>query len=282
LAGFLDFIDCLLNLCNLVAMNKPLTLNELAHYLNVSRLTLTRWIKKGQLPAQKMGGRWVVEERILHKFSIERDMNLFSATSPKKPTPVADIISTSVIRKPTYQDNKPLKLKAVVEILGVCYRTVTNWIRDGKLAASKLGGHWVVWENDLEEFIKRRLLFVEDAAFGMLFFNPDVLEQYRKDFKYYVHEAAFHGRVGNKEERHRMHQERSATKRHPYTWSKEIFGRNDFKLSTAIAFAELTFWKIRIKDESFALAVDPRAFQLLPKIEQSKWQAYRITDIPID
>ncbi|MFH1227442.1 MAG: helix-turn-helix domain-containing protein [Planctomycetota bacterium] len=257
-------------------MNRPLTLNELAHYLNVSRLTLMRWIKKGQLPAQKLGGRWIVEERILHKFSIERDANLFSSKSPKKPAPVVDIISPYGIRKATYQDNKPLKLKAVTEILGVCHRTVTGWIKDGKLAASKLGGHWVVWENDLEEFVKRRLLFVDDAALGMLFFNPYVLEQYRKDFKYYVQEAAFHGRVGNKEERHLMHQSRSLTKRHPYVWSKETFGRNDYKLMDARGFAELMFWKIRLKGGNFALAIDPRAFQLLHGPEQKKWMPFHI------
>lgn len=268
-------------------MNRPLTLNKLAHYLNVSRLTLTRWIQKGLLPAQKMGGRWVVEERILHKFSIERENRLFSAVAPKKPAPLKDIISPDGIRKATYQDNKPIKLKAVVESLGVCYRTVTNWIRQGKLAASKLGGHWVVWENDLDEFVKRRLLFVEDAALGMLFFRPDVLRQYRKNDKYYVHEAGFHGRVGNREWRHRMHQARSMTKRRPYTWSKKTFGRDDFKLTAAIAFGELIFWKIRRKSgppdqasraDNFMLVVDPRAFMLLPEPERKKWHPYEITN----
>jgi excisionase family DNA binding protein len=268
-------------------MNQPLTLNEVCHYLKVSRWSLMRWIKKGLLPAQKLGGRWVVEERILHKFSIERDANLFSAVAAKKPTPIADIISPAGIRKATYQDNKPLKLKAVVESLGVCYRTVTLWIRQGKLAASKLGGHWVVWENDLEEFVKRRLLFVEDAAFGTLFFRPDVLAQYRKDRKYYVQEAGFHGRVGNKEERHRMHQERSVTKRHPYIWSRETFGRDNYRLMDTRGFAELIFWKIRLKSGppdqasragNFALAVDPRALQLLPEAERKKWLPYQMTN----
>ncbi|MBI4713098.1 MAG: helix-turn-helix domain-containing protein [Planctomycetes bacterium] len=286
-------------------MNRPLTLNELAHYLNVSRWTLMRWIKKGQLPAKKMGGRWVVEERILHKFSIERDPCLFTAASPKKLTPVADIHSPYGIRKATYRDNPPIKLKEVVENLGVCCRTVTGWIKQGKLAASKMGGHWVVWQNDLEEFIKRRLLFVEDAAFGMLFFSPRVLEQYRKDFKYYVHEAGFHGRVGNKEARARMHQSRSLTKRHPYIWPKEFFGRDDYKLMDTRGFAELMFWKVRHKDSAaveacrlqptipgsnssasgglklpeyggWMIAVDPRAFYLLPEPERNKWQPFQI------
>ncbi|MBI4713228.1 MAG: helix-turn-helix domain-containing protein [Planctomycetes bacterium] len=258
-------------------MNRPLTLNELAHYLKVSRLTLMRWIKKGQLPAKKMGGRWVVEERILHKFSIERDPNLFTAESPKKPAPVADIYSSTGIRQATYQDNRPVKLKEVADNLGVCRRSVTNWIKEGKLAAVKMGGHWVVWQNDLEEFVKRRLLFVEDAAFGMLFFSHRVLEQYRNDFKYYVHEAAFHGRVGSKEERALMHQARSVTKRHPHTWTKEAFGRNDFKAMDAIGFAELMFWKIRNKDGGWMIAIDPRAFYFVSKSEQSKWQTFRIT-----
>lgn len=153
---------------------------------------------------------------------------------------------------------------------------MTDWIKQGKLAASKLGGHWVVWERDLEEFVKRRLLFVEGAALGMLFFRSSVLEQYRKDSRYYVHEAGFHGRVGNKEERYRMHQARSLTKRRPYTWSKEFFGKNDYKLMDSRSFAELIFWKIRRASGDFTLAIDPRAFCLVPESERKKWEAFQI------
>lgn len=265
-------------------MNKPLGLNEVCDYLGVSRWTLMRWIKKGLLPAHKLGGRWVVEERILHKFSIEReatasserDSAIFSVKSPKKPATVSDVISSYGRRKPTYQDNKPLKLKEVMDVLGVCRRTITGWIKQGKVAASKMGGRWVVWENDLEEFVRRRLLFLEDAAVGMKFFSIRVLEQYRKDSGYYVHEAAFHGRVGNKEERARMHQKRSLSIRHPHLWSKEFFGRDDFRLMDSRSFAELLFWKVRHKDGGWMIAVDPRAFYLIPESERRKWSVFEV------
>ncbi|MBI5779736.1 MAG: helix-turn-helix domain-containing protein [Planctomycetes bacterium] len=255
-------------------MNKPLGLNEVCYYLGVSRWTLMRWIKKGILPAQKLGGRWVVEERILHKFSIERDSALFSAKSSRKPATVSDIISSYGRRQATYQDNKPLKLKEVMDVLGVCRRTITGWISQGKIAASKMGGQWVVWENDLNEFVKRRMLFLDDAAVKMRFFSSSVLEQYRKDTRYYVHEAAFHGRVGNKEEREKMHQKRSLTKRHPHLWSKEYFGKDDYKLMDSRSFAELLFWKVRHKDGGWMIAIDPRAFHLIPEPERRKWSVF--------
>jgi excisionase family DNA binding protein len=80
-------------------MNKPLGLNEVCYYLGVSRWTLMRWIKKGLLPAHKLGGRWVVGERILRQFSIDRESALFSAKSPKKPAAVSDVISSFDRRK---------------------------------------------------------------------------------------------------------------------------------------------------------------------------------------
>ena len=257
-------------------MNKPLGLNEVCYYLGVSRWTLMRWIKKGLLPAHKLGGRWSVEERILRQFSIDRESALFSAKSPKKPAPLADIVSSYGRRKPTYQDNKPLKLKEAMDTLSVCRRTITNWINQGQIAATKMGGHWVIWENDLEEFVKRRMVFLDDAAVQMLFFSSRVLEQYRKDSRYYVHEAAFHGRVGSKEERARMHQSRSLTKRRPYIWSKELFGKNEYRLMDSRSFAELAFWKIRHKDGGVMIAVDPRSFYLAPEPERRRWRAFEI------
>jgi excisionase family DNA binding protein len=168
--------------------------------------------------------------------------------------------------------DKLLTLKQVGEYLNTSWRTLMRWIKNRKLPASKVGGRWMVKEIDLELYIKRRLFFFEDTAEPMLYFRPEVLEQYRKSpGVYYVHEAAFHGRVGKKEDRFYMHQKKSLSK--GPKWSKSYFGRDDF--NPPDTFAELAFWKIRLQ-YGWAIVVDPRSFSSLPEKERQKWQKYQI------
>ena len=164
--------------------------------------------------------------------------------------------------------DKLLTLKQVGEYLNTSWRTLMRWIHSGQLQAFKVGGRWMVSEKDIEFFTKKRLIFLEDSALPMLYFRPEVLEQYRKvPARYYVFEAGFHGKVGDKEQRFRMHQKRSAR------WSKSYFGQDDF--NPLDYFAELPFWKIRIQ-YGWALVVDPRTFSGLPEKERLKWQNYEI------
>lgn len=51
---------------------------------------------------------------------------------------------------------KLYNLKELSSILGVTVRTLMNYIKDGKLKAVKIGGKWVVTEENLQNFINGR------------------------------------------------------------------------------------------------------------------------------
>lgn len=52
--------------------DKLLTLNEVAEYLRVSKLTVWRYIKAGKLPAYKFGRDWRIKEVEFEKFMESR------------------------------------------------------------------------------------------------------------------------------------------------------------------------------------------------------------------
>ncbi len=49
---------------------------------------------------------------------------------------------------------KVYNLKEVVELLGLNIQTVRQYIKDGKLKASKVGTHYIVTEDAIKEFLK--------------------------------------------------------------------------------------------------------------------------------
>ena len=56
-------------------------------------------------------------------------------------------------------NEKPLQkirmytLKEIVEISGVSYRTLQNYVKDGKIKAAKIGNKWRVTEDNLRAFL---------------------------------------------------------------------------------------------------------------------------------
>lgn len=56
-------------------------------------------------------------------------------------------------------NNKPLEeiklynLLEVSKITGVSYRTIQNYVKDGKIKAVKIGGKWRVTEENLRAFL---------------------------------------------------------------------------------------------------------------------------------
>ena len=50
---------------------------------------------------------------------------------------------------------KIYSLKEVEEILQVTQRTLYNYIKEGKLKATKIGKYWRVGHEDLKEFIEK-------------------------------------------------------------------------------------------------------------------------------
>jgi len=51
-------------------------------------------------------------------------------------------------------DIKMYDIKEVAEILQISTRTVSTYIRSGKLKAMKIGNKWKIKEDDLKEFLK--------------------------------------------------------------------------------------------------------------------------------
>lgn len=45
-------------------------------------------------------------------------------------------------------------LKEVVKLLGLNIRTIRQYIKEGKLKASKVGTHYIVTEDAIKEFLK--------------------------------------------------------------------------------------------------------------------------------
>lgn len=165
--------------------------------------------------------------------------------------------------------NKLLTIKKVAEYLDVCIKTVRRLIEQSKLPASKIGGQWRVKPEDLELFVKRRLLFLDEFSLPPVYFRLYVLEQYRKDEQYFVHESGFYGRIGKKEDYRQKHITRSYL-----GWTKNASGKDDF--NTPGEFAEIPFWKVRLNNNEFAIVLDPRRFYALPVREQKKWMPYLI------
>ena len=51
-------------------------------------------------------------------------------------------------------DIKVYSMKEVSKILGVTQRTLYNYIKSGKLRVQKIGGKWIITEENLKKFIK--------------------------------------------------------------------------------------------------------------------------------
>lgn len=56
---------------------------------------------------------------------------------------------------------KVYNLKEVVELLGLNIQTVRQYIKEGKLKASKVGTHYIVTEDAIKEFLKANEVQVE-------------------------------------------------------------------------------------------------------------------------
>ena len=51
--------------------------------------------------------------------------------------------------------DKLMSLQEVAEKLNLHYRTVLNWVQEGKLEAVKTGRVWRISQQEVEEFLKR-------------------------------------------------------------------------------------------------------------------------------
>ena len=164
-----------------------------------------------------------------------------------------------------------LSIKQVAEYLGVSIRTIYRLLKKGQLPATRIGWQWRIDKDVLDFYVRSRAYFVADTAISHLFFQPEVLAQYRKDPKYYVQESAYHGRLGLKQEHYDVHTLKSVK------WSMKPEMQHKVERSLGI-FHELKFWKVKLKDGSLVIVLDPRTYEILPPAEKGKWQSYQIVN----
>ncbi|HLD36401.1 MAG TPA: helix-turn-helix domain-containing protein [Planctomycetota bacterium] len=176
--------------------------------------------------------------------------------------------------------DKLMTIKGVAEFLNLSEKTVRRLIHKGELPASKVGGQWRMDKDTIELYLKKKAYFAGDIAIHQLYFRSSVLDVYRKQPEvYYIQEAGFHGRLGKKTDKYKLHSDRSNA------W---VVGAKADDLGTLPGeFPELRFYKVKLKNaersgvptndgSDFAIMVEPKTFYRMPDEEQNKWAAYRI------
>jgi excisionase family DNA binding protein len=152
-------------------------------------------------------------------------------------------------------------LKETAEYLGISYRNIRRLVKKGVLPAFRVGRQWRVKLQDLERYVKQGLSRYGLVAVKPLFFYPDVLDRYRSDsIKYYLHDEAFHGRFGVKEE-----------------WYQKItLGKSAESLPFKLA--EVHYQKVRLRTGAQAICIEENEFRnSIGRTEESEyWAKYRI------
>ena len=57
------------------AHQRAMTVAEIAEYLKVRRITIYRWVRKGKIPAFKIGTDWRFDRDAIEKLMIDRQVN---------------------------------------------------------------------------------------------------------------------------------------------------------------------------------------------------------------
>jgi len=173
-----------------------------------------------------------------------------------------------------FMDNL-LTIEQTAEILGVCTKTIRRLIHKLQLPALKVGRQWRIDFSSLQRYLRSHVSFTEYGKLPMLYFNPDVLNEYRRNAgainpKYYLQETEFHGRLGIRADLYHK-QQVNATR-----W----MGRKATakKKPKPDPFSELKFWKVTLRFGAEVIAVDLKAFYKLPNQEQNKWRTYQVTN----
>lgn len=64
-----------------------ITVKELAEELGSKRSTVLHWIRTGQLPAVKLGRKWVIPVETIYMMALKRSVTTPKPTPPKEPEP---------------------------------------------------------------------------------------------------------------------------------------------------------------------------------------------------
>jgi len=157
-----------------------------------------------------------------------------------------------------------------MNLLGVSRLTIYRMIKRGELKAIKVGRQWRFWEKDLEDYLAQKQFRYGTTAIGHCFFRPEVLERYRQESKsgqkYYLHEQANDGWLGNRQDYHDIKVLKSA----PRDDTKKPLPPN------YRPFAEVHYRKIKLKDGRVVIALTPEQYKNIPTIEYAHWASFII------
>lgn len=127
-------------------------------------------------------------------------------------------------------------LKEAAEYLGISYRTIQRLVKDDKLPAFQVRRQWRLRVTDLEEYVARSIRQRGMATVKPLFFNPIVLDKYKKDKeKFYVFDQAFHGKFGIREQ-----------------WYNQFFPAT----AHIATLKEVPYRKVRLKSGATVISID--------------------------
>ncbi|MBI4833613.1 MAG: helix-turn-helix domain-containing protein [Planctomycetes bacterium] len=141
-----------------------------------------------------------------------------------------------------------MALDEALDYLQISRRTIFRLIKNHELPAVRIGKVLRFRLDDLERFVSERLTTKGMLATKPFIFRSPVLNKYKKSpLKYYVHDEAFCGKVGNKEAKDK--------------------------------FAEVFYNKIRLADGEEAIVIQPAELKNIPPKELAHWYRFKIASI---
>ena len=159
-----------------------------------------------------------------------------------------------------------MTLKEVCAYLRISVRTVHRRIKSGELPALKVGGQWRFKREDIEKYLREKQFHYGTAGIKHFFFRPQVLNRYKKASKsgqkYYLHNQAFDGRVGNRQDYHDIKTLTSMKRKLPKGYKP---------------FVDIHYRKVTLKDGMLAIVLKPDQYKNLPNIEQKHWVKFAIS-----
>jgi len=159
-------------------------------------------------------------------------------------------------------------LQELMDYLHVSRWTVYRMIKNGALPGIKTGYRWRFRIEDVQKYIREKLNYFGTLAKNNYLFYYEVLDKYRRDSrKYFLHDEAFHGKVGNKEGYYLYARERAL--------KSVVYEIHKFRPADN-TFVELRYKKITLQDGKLAVVVDLKAYHGLSDEEKIHWMTYKI------
>ena len=154
-----------------------------------------------------------------------------------------------------------MKLKEVGSYLKVTRQTIYRLIKEGQLPAIRVGGQWRFRRPEVERYLAEKKFRYGLIGLDHCYFSPEVLNKYRQESsKYYLHEQAYDGWVGNKQQYH----DKLAGK-----------DRSDKPGRPDKLFIDLHYRKVALKG-GYSIVLTPHQYENLPPEEQSHWMNFWI------